>query len=139
MTSTIVYTDSLDRITSNQLHGFFVGWPNPPVPATHLRFLQSSYRVWLALDTQTGQVVGFVNAISDGVLSAYIPLLEVHPDYHGRGIGTELMQRMFASLDHLYMIDLACDKELIPFYERLGMSSGTAMVRRNYARQSGAE
>ncbi len=28
-------------------------------------------------------VVGFVNALSDGRLSAYIPLLEVLPDYRG--------------------------------------------------------
>ena len=32
-----------------------------------------------------GRVVGFVTAISDGVLSAYIPLLEVLPEYQGAG------------------------------------------------------
>ncbi|MEO1643647.1 MAG: hypothetical protein AAFR67_00565 [Chloroflexota bacterium] len=34
----IIYTDSLDNITTAQLSGgFFVGWLNPPAPDVHLR------------------------------------------------------------------------------------------------------
>ena len=64
----VTYTDSLKGIIAEQLTGFFVGWPNPPSPDVHLRMLQGSYHVWLALDGE--RVVGFVSAISDGVLSA---------------------------------------------------------------------
>jgi hypothetical protein len=46
----ISYTDSLDRITPDQLHGFFIGWPNPLSPETHLRVLAGSDHVILALD-----------------------------------------------------------------------------------------
>ncbi|UQN06831.1 hypothetical protein [Deinococcus sp. QL22] len=48
------------------------------------------------------------------------------------------MDTLFGQLAHLYAVDLCCDDNLIPFYERLGMQRGTAMVRRDYARQSGA-
>ena len=41
----------------------------------------------IAIDENTNQVVGFVTAISDGVLSAYIPFLEVLPEYKSIGIG----------------------------------------------------
>ncbi len=134
----IRYTDSLDGIDSGQLGGgFFVGWPNPPSAETHLRMLRGSAHVWLALDDESGQVVGFVNAVSDGVLAAYIPLLEVLPSYQGRGIGSELMRRMLAKLADLYMVDLLCDEELQPYYEQLGMRRATGMLARNYAAQSG--
>jgi ribosomal protein S18 acetylase RimI-like enzyme len=131
-------TPSLDGIEAGQLDGgFFAGWPNPPSPETHLRMLQSSSQCWLALDDVNDKVVGFVNAISDGVLAAYVPLLEVLPGYQHRGIGGELMSRMLETLSGIYMIDLLCDAQLQPWYERLGMRRATGMLVRNYAAQSG--
>ncbi len=133
----ITYIDSLENITVNQLKGnFFVGWPNPPSPETHLRLLKGSFKVWLALDNL--QVVGFISAISDDVLAAFIPNLEVLPDYQGRGIGSELTKRMLTSLNYLYSIDLMCDDDIIPFYKRLGMKQASGMVVRHYPNQSGA-
>jgi ribosomal protein S18 acetylase RimI-like enzyme len=135
----ISYRDSADGLTEENLQGtFFVGWPNPPSPATHLRILQGSDHAVVAIDDTTGMVVGFVSAVSDGVLAAFIPNLEVDPTYQQRGIGTELMRRMLSQLNHLYSIDLLCDEDLQPYYERLGMRRATGMVVRNYDRQSGA-
>lgn len=134
----IVYTDSLDGITAEKLHGFFAGWPHPPAPKTHLKVLSRSSAVVLAVDDSTGQVVGFITAISDGVLAASIPLLEVLPAYRGQGIGSELVRRMLDKLRRFYAIDLMCDAELQPFYARFGMRSYTGMIVRNYDRQSGA-
>lgn len=133
----ISYTDDPTVVTTDQLQGFFVGWPNPPTPDAHLRLLLGSDLVEIALVKDTGQVVGFVTAITDGVLSAYIPLLEVLPEHQGRGIASELVRRLLKRLDHLYMIDLLCDAELQPFYEKLGMRPAGGMMIRNYARQSG--
>ena len=45
----------------------------------------------LAVDQDNGRIVGFINALSDGILSAYIPLLEVIQEYQGRGIGKEML------------------------------------------------
>jgi ribosomal protein S18 acetylase RimI-like enzyme len=134
----ISYRTNLDGIAVEMLTGFFVGWPKPPSSETHLRMLQQAYRVVLAVDDQTNRVVGFVNAISDGVLSAYIPLLEVLPEYQMQGIGDELIRRMLWLLDGLYMVDLICDRRLQPFYEQLGMVRATGMMTRNYARQAGS-
>src|SRR5947209_3134906 len=93
--------------------------------------------IWLAVNAATGQVVGFITAISDGVLSAYIPLLEVLPAYQGQGIGSELARRLLAQLRDLYMVDLLCDPEVQPFYARLGLRPATGMLLRNYDRQAG--
>ena len=135
----IRFVDSLGDTTPEQLQGFFVGWPNPPSPQTHLRILQKSTAVELAVDDTTGRVVGFINAFSDGVLMAYIPLLEVLPEYQGQGIGRTLVERMLARLGNLYAVDLLCDPELQPFYAQAGMQPATGMLLRNYARQAGAD
>jgi ribosomal protein S18 acetylase RimI-like enzyme len=132
----ISYTDSLEHITAEQLQGFFVGWTHPPSPETHLRLLHGSYQICLALNDE--QVVGFINAISDGVMTAFIPNLEVLPDYQGQGIGSGLVRRMLDSLKYLYSIDLMADEDVQAFYERLGMRKSTGMLIRNYENQSGA-
>ncbi len=91
--------------------------------------MDGSYRRVWALDGE--RVVGYVSAISDGVLNAFIPWLEVHPDYQGRGIGVELMRRILEQLDGMYAVDLACDRELLGYYERLGFFAGHAVHRRD--------
>ncbi|MEZ4669405.1 MAG: GNAT family N-acetyltransferase [Anaerolineae bacterium] len=131
----IIYTDSLDNVSPDHLQGFFVGWPNPPASETHLRILQGSDAVVLALN-ENGAVVGFITAISDGVSAAYIPYLEVLPDYQHQGIGSQLVQLMLEKLRHLYMIDLTCDPNLQSFYARFGMHPYAAMIIRNYERQN---
>ena len=132
----ITFTESLDGVSITQLQGgFFVGWPNPPSPATHYKILANSAAIVLALD-DLRNVVGFITAISDGISCAYIPHLEVLPAYQGQGIGSQLVRRMLAKLQHLYMIDLVCDTDVQPFYARLGMRPCPAMVIRNVDRQS---
>ena len=132
----ITYTHSLEDITPDHLRGgFFVGWPDPPSPETHYRILANSYKIVLARNEE--KVVGFVTSVSDGVSAAYIPHLEVLPAYQNRGIGSELVRRLLNQLGDLYMIDLVCDPQLQPYYERFGMQALTGMVLRNYERQSG--
>jgi ribosomal protein S18 acetylase RimI-like enzyme len=130
----IAYESTLEGVREGDLVGFFVGWPTPPSPATHLRLLHGSDFVVLAREAESGRVVGFVTAVGDGVLSAFIPLLEVIPEYHRRGIGSELVRRMLALLEGTYMIDLCCDDDLVAFYERFEMSRWVGMgVRRRDA------
>jgi ribosomal protein S18 acetylase RimI-like enzyme len=133
----ISYTDSLARISAGNLGGFFVDWPNPPSPEIHLKLLENSEQVVLALDEETEKAVGFITAISDKVLSAYIPLLEVLPAYRGKGIGQELVRRMLSKLKGLYMVDLICDPTMQPFYKRVGMRKATGMMLRHYENQAG--
>lgn len=134
----MIYKNNIDGVSSTMLNGFFVDWPNPPNPQTHLKLLKNSSNVIIAFDENTNQVVGFITAISDGVLSAYIPFLEVLPAYKNKGIGKELVTRMLKELDHIYMIDLCCDDDLVPYYEGFGMIKSNGMTVRNYSMQSGA-
>lgn len=119
------------------LRGFFVGWPNPPSPEMHLRILNASDKIVLALDEDVDRVVGFINAITDNVLCCYIPLLEVLPEYQKHGIGRELVERLLKDIGELYMIDLVCNEDKVAFYEHLGMRAATAMTIRNFDAQCG--
>lgn len=119
--SPVEYLTTNDRIRPGMIHGFFVGWPVAPTAEKLMEVMAGSYRrVWAVREDM---VVGYVNAISDGVLNAFIPWLEVHPDHQGQGIGAELVRRIVAELDGMYAIDLCCDTELFPYYERLGFTT----------------
>jgi len=126
----IRFTDSLDGVRAEMLDGFFVGWRTPRTSDEHLNILHGSDLVVLAIDPETDRVVGFVTALTDEVQAAFIPLLEVLPEFRGRGVGTELMHRLLAALDAIPCVDLTCDPEAQPFYRRLGMSPSVGMILR---------
>lgn len=128
----IRYVDSTEHITPEMLVGFFEGWRSPRTPAEHLEILRASDLVLLAVDSETGRVVGFINVLTDGVQAAFIPLLEVLGTHRRQGIGTELVRRMLDRLKHLPAIDLSCDPDVQPFYQRLGMTPSVGMILRRY-------
>jgi ribosomal protein S18 acetylase RimI-like enzyme len=128
----IDYRDDITGVAADQLRGgFFEGWPSAPSVELHLAHLRGAEIAIAAVDADTGQVVGFVTAIGDGVLTAFIPLLEVLPAYRGRGIGTELVRLVLARLGDRYSVDLVCDPEMAEFYERFGGVAGTVVMWRN--------
>lgn len=133
----VIFKKSLEGIEAEMLNGFFADWPHPPNTQTHLNLLKNSNKVVIAVDDDSNQVIGFITAISDGVLSAYIPFLEVLPEYKNKGIGKELVKVMLKELEDMYMVDLCCDDDLVPYYEKLGMLKSNGMLVRNFGRQSG--
>lgn len=116
----IAYSDSAAEVVPDDLAGFFVGWPSPPTLDRRLELLRRSDAVSLAYDERS--LVGFATAITDGVLAAFIPFLEVLPSHQRRGIGTGLIERLLAQLEDLYMVDVVCDAPLERFYAQLGFT-----------------
>lgn len=134
----IVYLNSLENITETNFDtGFFDGWPKPPSINNLYSILKNSTYIWVAYDQDRNKVIGFINALSDQILTAYIPLLEVVPQYQNQGIGTKLVEKMLEQLEDYYMIDLLCDIELQGFYMKKGMIKANGMMKRNYKNQSG--
>ena len=95
-----------------------------------MRMLTGSDLFVLAVEEETGQVVGFVAALTDGVQGAFITLLEVLPTHQGQGIGQALMTEILDRLSHIQTIELMCDPDLVPFYARFGMKESHGMVLR---------
>jgi GNAT superfamily N-acetyltransferase len=126
----IIYCDNIKNISEKQLEGFFIGWKKPLNPEQHYNLLCGSTHFIAAIDEENSQVVGFVTALSDGVNSSFIPLLEVLPEYQGKGIGTKLMEEILLKLNGVANVDLTCDADLQPFYERFKMRESISMVLR---------
>ncbi len=124
----ITYQSNLEGIRPGMLSHFCVGWRFPLSGDELFTVLKNSYHFVLAIDG--GQVVGFVNALSDGSQFAFIPMLEVLPSHQKQGIGEELLQRMFRYLGPITNVDLTCDQEMQPYYLRFGMLKSHGMVFR---------
>jgi ribosomal protein S18 acetylase RimI-like enzyme len=138
----IKYSDNLNSISPAMLTGFFTGWYKKPSPEILFKILKNSEYKIIAIDDEKGNVAGFINAISDKILSAYIPLIEVLPQYHWRGIGKELVEKMIDKLKDHYMVDICIKAEHANFYSRYGMKNvsdmkSTSMIIRNYSKQDG--
>ena len=131
-TEMINYSSDTGLITAADLEPFFEGWGKKPALEKRLQILNKSDHVVISFDEK--RLIGFINAITDKTLTAYIPLLEVIPEYRNRGIGSKLVRRMLTLLKDYYMIDICCDKELEGFYHKLGFTALTGMVIRNYDR-----
>jgi GNAT superfamily N-acetyltransferase len=134
-----IYLTSKAAVSGLQMKGFFAEWPNKPEKRILQKSIENADYVVLAVDPCKNQLIGYITAVSDGVLAANIPFLEVVEGFQGQGIGGQLLKKMLKQLSHLYMIDLVCDKELADFYEKAGFQAGHAMMRRNYANQRGRQ
>ena len=134
--ATITGWDTADGIGAEQLRGFFGGGPNPPTPETHRRVLEHGDVVVLAVDADGGRAVGFITAITDDVLAACIPHLEVPPESHRQGIGSALVRRMVERLRQRSLVDLICNEDVRPVDERLRFRPVRGMVLRHDDRQA---
>jgi ribosomal protein S18 acetylase RimI-like enzyme len=128
----IEYRTTLEGINPNNLKGFFVGWKNPLTSEQHYTILKNSSFIVLAYDKETSRVVGFINALSDRIHFAFIPMLEVLPGYQHKGIGSKLLKMMLKLLEDITCIDLTCDVQMQSFYEQFGMLKSHGMVFRKY-------
>ena len=116
----IIYTDT-KNYTSNDLKELFqsVGWLSANYPERLKKALDNSETVFAAWDKD--KLVGLVNAIDDSELTAYVHYLCVNPEYHGQGIGKNLLQRVKEKYkNYLYIILIAENEELVKYYSQNG-------------------
>ncbi len=79
-----------------------------------------------ATDTETGEVVGMGRLVGDLLVIMNIQDLIVRPDYHGRGIGSELIRHLREEAARILepgeelMFTLMCAKGREKFYEKNG-------------------
>lgn len=126
----IIYTNDLLDLSVESVQGFFQGWPRRPSSETLLRLLRSSTYCVVAIDPADKKCVGYVTALTDGVLFGYISSLEVLPEHQGQGIGQRLVSMVMDQLSTVYAVDLVCDEDVQAFYERCGLKRCYSMVAR---------
>ena len=134
----IEYSTTKEDLINLDVRGFFDDWPVKPSDAVLRESILNADYIVLAIDIEKKKLAGYITALSDRVLAAYIPFLEVEKGYRRKGIGHALLAKMLEELRDLYMIDLVCDKDVAGFYAEAGFESWHAMIKRNYANQSGS-
>lgn len=97
-----------------------VGWNRMEKEMANPR-LNSYYHI-AVYEEENQKLIGFVDSVSNGVTDVYIQDLMVHPDFQGKGLGSELMNKMIDYLKKadIYMISVLYDEDLKDFYSRFG-------------------
>ena len=96
-----------------------VNWVSANYADRLVKALGNSDTVISAWDGET--LIGLVNAIDDGELTAYAHYLLINPAYQRQGIGTELLARLQKRYKgYLYLILTAENKDLLDFYTKQG-------------------
>ena len=111
------------RIEADRLKELYasVGWKSGNYAD---RLLKSFETTGMVMTTWCGsELAGLVEVLDDKGVTAYVHYLLVNPLYQGKGIGTHLMEAVKEQYkDYLYIV-LSCEnKDVIPFYQKLGFS-----------------
>lgn len=118
----ITYKD-IKTIDKKQLQELFlsVEWSSGHYPDKLVIAIQNSSTVYTAWDGD--KLIGLINALDDGVMTAYVHYLLINPEYHGKGIGKELVKLLKEKYkDYMRIVLIAYDKET-GFYENLGFEA----------------
>ena len=95
-----------------------IGWSSAEKPDQLHKALVASHSLISAWDGT--RLVGLGNAISDGHLVVYYPHLIVHPEYQGRGVGSEIMRRLMQRYNGFHQQILVADGRALDFYRKCG-------------------
>jgi len=99
-----------------------VEWSSGHYPEKLAVAMQNSSTVYTAWSGD--QLVGLINVLDDGVMTAYVHYLLINPAFQGKGIGTKLVNYVSTKYkDFLRIVLIAYDKET-PFYKSLGFEVG---------------
>lgn len=120
----ITIKDKTQVLTIKQLEGLFlsVEWSSGHYPDKLAVAMHNYETVYSAWDGEL--LVGLISAMDDGIMTAYIHYLLVRPEYQGKGIGEQLIERTKEKYkDYLRIVLVAYDKEC-GFYEHCGFKKG---------------
>lgn len=120
---------SVKKFTEEQLERLFhsVDWVSANYADRLVKAMENSDTVVSAWSN--GELIGLVNALDDGTLTAYIHYLLVDPRYQGNGIASEMIGMLKEKYkDYLYLILIAENKEVVRFYEKMNFQAEKGAV-----------
>ena len=101
---------------------FSVEWSSGHYPEKLVIAMKNSSSVFTAWNNE--KLIGLINTLDDGIMTAYVHYLLVNPAYQRRGIGKELVRLVSEKYkDYLRIVLIAYDKE-VNFYKQCGFTAG---------------
>ena len=116
------------EFTAKELQNLFlsVNWSSGHYPDKLVIAMKNSGSVFSAYDGE--KLVGLINVLDDGVMTAYIHYLLILPEYQHIGIGAQLIKMVENKYQsYLRIVLIAYEKE-VGFYEHCGFKSGEEKV-----------
>ncbi|MBB4035214.1 ribosomal protein S18 acetylase RimI-like enzyme [Dysgonomonas hofstadii] len=123
----ITYKD-IKEFSPEELRDLFlsVDWSSGHYPNKLVVAMKNSSTVFTAWDGD--KLVGLINALDDGIMTAYIHYLLINPEYHKMGIGKELVNMIKARYEEYLRIVLIAYEKETAFYEHCGFEAGEDKV-----------
>jgi ribosomal protein S18 acetylase RimI-like enzyme len=118
----IVYKDTKE-FSPGDLQALFlsVEWSSGHFPEKLAAAMKNSGTVFSAWDGD--KLIGLINVLDDGVMTAYVHYLLVNPAFQGNGVGKELVRLVKEKYrDYLRIVLIAYDKE-VDFYINCGFEA----------------
>jgi ribosomal protein S18 acetylase RimI-like enzyme len=108
------------EVEPNHLGDLFlsVNWRLGYQPDKLRRAFSRSDQVITAWDGE--KLVGLINTIADGSVTAFIPYLLVNPEYQKQGIGETLIGMIVSAYEGYERIVLLTEKDTVDFYKKCG-------------------
>jgi len=107
-----------------------VGWSRPANEEKLREVLEAGPAVG---EWDDERLVGFVRALSDGHLAAYVEDVMVHHDYRRGGVGERIMSRLLTEIKHSANVSLYCRRPVARFYERNGFRATSYVLMQRSA------
>lgn len=119
----ITYCDTRDFDPADLQDLFLsVEWSSGHYPDKLAVAMRNSSSVFSAWDGS--RLVGLINVLDDGIMTAYVHYLLVNPAYHSRGIGQQLVASVKERYASYLRIVLVAYEGETAFYEHCGFERG---------------
>lgn len=119
----ITYSDTKE-FSPQQLQDLFLSldWSSGHYPDKLTKAMKNSDTVYTAWDED--KLVGLINVLDDGIMTAYIHFLLVMPAYQSKGIGNKLIRLIKEKYNDYLRIIVISYSDKTNFYESCGFDIG---------------
>ena len=123
MEKKFIFSETKD-FSEKELEELFlsVNWSSGKYPEKLKIAMENSHRVFSVWDN--GKLIGLMNSLSDGIMTAYFHYLLVNPLYHNCGLGRQLVAKMLKEYEAFPRKVLIAYDEELNFYKNCGFSVG---------------